>query len=172
MNFTESSAAFSTCGTSRYRLTRRWSDGPTIAFIGLNPSTADQFKLDPTVTRCVRRADKLGFGRLVMLNLFAFRSTDPQALKDRHNAGLEIVGEENDDVIREEAIAASKVVCAWGTLGTLAGRDRHVLRLLGGLTLYCLGKSKDGHPKHPLYLPYSCKLQPLGKPTRIPGVAS
>lgn len=164
MTFTESSAAFSTCREFRYTLTRRWSDGPTIAFIGLNPSTADEFQLDPTVKRCVTRADRLGFCRLVMLNLFAFRATDPKVMVQRQLDGLDVIGPENDRTIREEAQAAETVVCAWGTLGPLAGRDRHVLRLLGGIQLHCLGKSKGGHPKHPLYLPYSQGLVTLGRP--------
>jgi hypothetical protein len=163
LKFTESSAAFSNCRDFRFRLTRRWSDGPTIAFIGLNPSTADEFKLDPTITRITRRANALGFGRLVMLNLFAYRSTDPAALKQRFDAGLEIIGDQNNQTIRQEAEKAATVVCAWGVHGTLARRDRDVLRLLGGIKLHCLGKSKDGHPKHPLYLPYSVPLVPMGR---------
>lgn len=160
--FTESTATFSPCREFRYTLSRRWSSGHTIAFIGLNPSTADEHKLDATVTRCVGRAEALGFGRLVMLNLFAFRSTDPKALKARLKSGLEIVGPGNDDAIREEARAAKAVVCAWGNHGSVAGRDREVLRLLGGIRLLCLGKSKTGQPKHPLYIPNSCELVSLG----------
>jgi hypothetical protein len=164
VTFTESTADFSPCREFRYRLTRRWSDGPTIAFIGLNPSTADEFQLDPTVTRCVRRADRLGFGRLVMLNLFAFRATDPQDMFKRHRAGRDVIGPDNDEWLRREASEAATVVCAWGNHGTLAGRDREVLRLLGGIKLHCLGKSKTGQPKHPLYLPYSRELVTLGRP--------
>lgn len=162
MKFTESTATFSPCREFRYTLARRWSSGHTIAFIGLNPSTADEHKLDATVTRCVRRAEALGYGRLVMLNLFAFRSTDPKALKIRLQAGLEIVGPGNDDAIRDVAGSAKAVVCAWGNHGAIAGRDREALRLLGGIRLLCLGKSKTGQPKHPLYIPNSRELVSLG----------
>ena len=163
MRYTEATADFSPCELFRYRLTRCWSDGPTVAFIGLNPSTADAFKLDPTITRCVRRADRLGFGRLVMLNLFAYRATDPADMLKRQRSGRDVIGPENDAWIRREATAASAVVCAWGVHGTLERRDRDVLRLLGGIKLHCLGKSKDGHPRHPLYLPYSQELVTLGR---------
>lgn len=164
VTFTESTADFSPCGLFRYTLTRRWSEGPTMVFIGLNPSTADEHKLDPTVKRCVIRAQRLGFGRLVMLNLFAFRATDPKVMHARHAAGYDVIGPDNDWNLREECLGAKTVVCAWGNLGTLAGRDKAVLRLLGGIRLFCLGKSKGGHPKHPLYLPYSRQLVTLGRP--------
>ena len=163
MKFSESTAEFSPCRLFRYCLTRRWGDGPTIVFVGLNPSTADEHQLDPTITRCVRRADKLGFGRLVMTNLFAFRATDPTDMQKRHRAGLDVIGPDNDAAILREVRAAACTVCAWGNHGTLGGRDRDVLRLLGGIKLHCLGKSKGGHPKHPLYLPYSRELVTLGR---------
>ena len=164
VTFLESTADFSECREFRWKLTRRWSDGPTIAVIGLNPSTADAEKLDPTVTRCVRRADALGFGELVMLNLFAFRSTARNVLTKRHRAGLEIVGSHNDDTIRREARAAEMVLCCWGADGALAGRGSFVLAgPLAGLKLHCLETTKSGHPQHPLYLPYSLEPRVFGK---------
>lgn len=164
MEFLESTAEFSPCRQFRWTLLRRWSDGPTVAFIGLNPSTADEHQLDPTVTRCVNRADALGFGRLVMLNIFAFRSTDPKALKVRLRAGLEIVGERNDETIRREARAADQVVCCWGSHGKIAGRGSYVLAgPLAGVRLHCLETTRGGHPAHPLYLPYSLEPRAFGR---------
>lgn len=92
MVLVESSARFSDCRRYRYTLTRRFADGPTVAFIGLNPSTADEHADDPTIRRCLGFAKRWGYGELVMLNLYALRSTDPPAAGSRfcaeHGANL------------------------------------------------------------------------------------
>lgn len=143
----DSSAHFSQCRKFRYSLTRIWdNDLPTVMFVGLNPSTADESTDDPTVRRCIGFAQSGGFGRLVLTNLFAFRSTDPQKLKRVGDP----IGPENDQQIMRAARAAAQVIIAWGTHGSLHGRDEEVLDLLN--EPYCLGTTKDGFPKHPLYL--------------------
>jgi hypothetical protein len=155
-----SSAIFSECRQYRYLLTRTWnSESATIVFIGLNPSTADETADDPTVRRCVGFARKWGYGGLVLINLFAFRSTDPKRLNDVADP----VGPQNDTTIRRCCDRSSCVVAAWGAQGTLMERDRRVLELLS--EPLCLGVTKSGSPRHPLYLAASTRLR------RFPGVA-
>lgn len=156
MEYLAKAADISACCAYRYTLTRRWGDssepGKTVAWVGLNPSVADADLDDPTIRRVVGFTQAWGYTRAVMLNLFAFRATDPDVLKlIEHNT--DVVGPRNDDVIRREAAAADLVVAAWGTRGVLLGRDRAVAKLLAevGVAPHCLQVTKDGHPKHPLY---------------------
>jgi hypothetical protein len=132
----------------RYVLKRTWDKTkPKIVFIGLNPSTADEKIDDNTVRKCITIARREGFGKMTMLNIYAYRSTDPTVLKKHFNP----IGELNDKHIYEECAAASKVVVAWGSH---ASDDRHetLTKMLEGLTLWCFAKNKDGKPKHPLYI--------------------
>jgi hypothetical protein len=142
------SAIFSPCRTWRYELRRTWSVTPPALFVGLNPSTADERLDDPTIRRCVRFARDWGYGGLVMANLFAFRSTDPRALALVGDP----VGPDNDMVLRRLAREAGVVVAAWGVHGVLNCRAQVVVDvgLLGSFTV--LGLTKDGHPRHPLYM--------------------
>ena len=158
--FTLSAAQFSPCRTWRYTLTRRWADGRTVCFVGLNPSTADETTLDPTCRRCVGFARAWGFGAYVMTNIFAYRSTDPKALL----AVDDPVGPENDVAIRRVAFDASLVIAAWGVHGALNDRGAQVVKMLQeiGVAVFCLGTTKAGHPKHPLYLPKGVKPQLYG----------
>jgi hypothetical protein len=116
-------------------------------FVGLNPSTADESKDDPTIRRCVGYAKRWGYGALCMTNLFAYRATHRDVLK----AYPSPIGPDNDRWLVEAAIKASVVVAAWGIDGLYLQRDQAVIRLLGK-KLVCLNKTKDGHPGHPLYL--------------------
>ncbi len=159
--FTMSDAQFSPCRTWRYTLTRQWGPLlPTVNFIGLNPSTADETTLDPTCRRCVGFAKAWGFGTYVMTNIFAYRSTDPKALLSVDDP----VGPENDAMIIEEAWGADLVIAAWGVHGALNERGAQVTKMLQeiGVAVFCLGTTKAGHPKHPLYLPKSVKPQLYG----------
>lgn len=133
----------------RYRLWRVWD--PTkkrVVWVMLNPSTADDRQLDPTVRRCVQFAQRWGFGGIEVVNLFAFRSSTPQVLRTLRNP----VGDENDRHIAEACRNAGLVVAAWGNHGTYLGRDGTVQRLLErfGVALHCLATTQDGHPTHPL----------------------
>jgi len=152
-------AEFSHDRRYRYTLWRRaqWQrDGIAtggagyVAFIGLNPSTADEATDDNTVRRCVRFARDWGLGDMCMLNLFAFRATDPREMQ----AEAEPVGPDNDEWILRTAKGAQVVVAAWGFNGTYQERDQRVTRMLldEGVRLYCLGRTKDGDPRHPLYV--------------------
>lgn len=150
----EATATFSRCRTYRYLLTRRWTaEQPAAAFVMLNPSTADAFAEDPTIRRCISFARSWGAGGVLVLNLFALRATDPRAL--RHHP--DPVGPDNDLVIAA-ALSADRlgpVVCAWGIYGLLNGRAERITALvrdLLGVPPLCLGATKDGHPRHPLYV--------------------
>jgi hypothetical protein len=153
--WTHGTAEYSPCRRYRYTLTRTMNadligdDARTIAFIGLNPSTATATTDDPTVRRCIGYAAREGFGRFVMLNAFAYRATDPKDMK----AQADPVGVGNDDAIARVASRADLVVLAWGAHATHLGRHNAVLSLLDGLCdPVCLGVTKAGLPKHPLYL--------------------
>jgi len=153
--FGDSNAIFSPCGLYRYRLWRRWDDGPSVAFLMLNPSTADATKNDPTVERCHRRAVDMGFGALEVINIFAYRATDPKDLKKAARP----VGPLNDQTLIEAASAAQMTICAWGSHGNFKGRDMDVRNLLksANIKTYMLALTKHDQPRHPLYMPYSQK---------------
>lgn len=141
----------------RYTLGRQLpaADHGRVLFCMLNPSTADHLVLDPTVTRCRNYSIAWGFSSMVVVNLFALRSTDPRGLR----TVADPVGPENDEHIAREAAAAEAVVVAWGAEPIAAERARRVLPLLG--RCWCLGTTKDGQPKHPLYLAASLSLIPF-----------
>ena len=149
-----SEAIYSDCLLYRYELTRIWDAGGNRAlFVMLNPSTATEMQNDPTVERCERRARTLGFGAFRVCNIFAWRDTDPKAMR----AADDPVGFGNDAAIRAACDWADTVVCAWGTHGAHLDRGPHVERLMRrtGKPLHHLGLTKGGHPRHPLYIPYT-----------------
>lgn len=147
-------AVYSDCERYRFSLTRLWdASGPRVNFIMLNPSTATEVQNDPTVERCERRARTLGYGSFAVTNIFAWRDTDPRAMR----AADDPIGQGNDSTILERAAWAHDVIAAWGTHGAFLGRGQDVAAMVQALNrpLFHLGLSKDGHPKHPLYLPYA-----------------
>ena len=149
-----STAVYSPCEAFRYTLTRTWDPaGRKVLFVMLNPSTATEVQNDPTVERCERRARALGYGSFRVCNIFAYRATDPKVMR----AQTDPVGPANDAAILDGADWADTVVCAWGTHGAHKGRGAEVEALLraSGKPLYHLGISKEGHPKHPLYIAYA-----------------
>ena len=136
-------------GDYRYTLTRVWDPAlPTITFVLLNPSTADATQLDPTLRRCVGFAKCEGYGGMVILNLYAFRTRDPKVMM----AANDPVGPNDDRVLAE---ATGTVVAGWGTNADPA-RVARALALLP--RLHALGITKDGHPRHPLYVPATAPL--------------
>lgn len=152
---TKGTARFSSCQRYRYVLTRAWDPSlPTILIIGLNPSTADAATNDATVRRCATFARDWGHGSLVLANLFAFRATDPSLLSRQPDP----VGPANDSWIRRMVAQAIRVVIAWGVHGSLRDRDREVLEWIP--EPFCLGTTKGGHPRHPLYLPRTAQPEP------------
>ncbi|MEH6495235.1 MAG: DUF1643 domain-containing protein [Pseudomonas marincola] len=156
--FGESDAVFSDCGQYRYRLWRKWSEGPSIAFLMLNPSTADATKNDPTVERCHRRAVEMGFGALEVINIFAYRATDPKDLKKASEPN----GPLNDKTLIETAKSCNMIVCAWGSHGTHLNRDKQVRLLLkdAHIKTHMLALTKYDQPRHPLYISYTQKPVP------------
>ncbi|HKU46871.1 MAG TPA: DUF1643 domain-containing protein [Burkholderiales bacterium] len=149
---TPSGAVFSSCRRWRYLLWRCWDPSKPVAnFLMLNPSTADEFKLDPSCTRARNYAEKWGYGALVVTNIFGWRSTDPKGLRVVRNP----VGAGNDAAIVKAAKEAKLVVCAWGEHGAHMDRGDEVLRLLKNTRLHYLRLNASGHPAHPLYLPSS-----------------
>jgi hypothetical protein len=150
-------AVFSPDRTYRYSLTRRWDNtAPLACFIMVNPSTADALTDDPTIRRCCSFARSWGAGGLLVVNLFALRATNPDELR-RHP---DPVGPDNDYAIRYLLSAnpyrpPGWVVAAWGVHGLLDGRDEQVFALVADTPaagLQCLGTTRDGQPRHPLYV--------------------
>ena len=148
----EAGAAFSRCRRWRYLLWRRWdASRPAANFLMLNPSTADEVRLDPSCTRARRYAQAWGFGALIVTNLFGWRATDPEEMK----ATRDPVGRGNDEAILRAASEARLVVCAWGNHGSHLDRSSSVLALLAreSIALTFLKRNASGEPAHPLYLP-------------------
>lgn len=150
--FTQSNAILSKCERYRYALTRQWAEGRGCVFVMLNPSTADAMLDDPTIRRCIHFAKREGCAKLTVVNLFAWRATDPDHLFKR--SADEAIGPENTAYLR--AMTSNRndlVIAAWGANQRAADRADAVLSEdLKNATLYCLGKSKSGAPRHPLYL--------------------
>jgi hypothetical protein len=155
---TPSGALFSRCRKWRYLLWRKWADGPVANFLMLNPSTADEVKLDPSCTRARLYAERWGFGALVVTNLFGWRATDPDDMK----AARDPVGFQNDKSIVEAAQQAQLVVCAWGNHGAHRDRSKKVVALLrrNDISLHVLKLNGNGEPAHPLYLPGALRAAP------------
>jgi hypothetical protein len=152
-----SEAVYSGCEAYRYSLTRVWGAGPKLGFVLLNPSTATEVQNDPTVERCERRARALGFGAFRVVNIFAFRATDPQDMR----AAADPIGAGNDAALLEALGWADQVVCGWGGHGAHLGRGAAVEALLrqAARPLFHLGLTKGGQPKHPLYIGYAVQPQ-------------
>ena len=156
----EKSAVLDESGRYRYRLSRRWEEGDELVFVLLNPSTADATEDDPTLRRCVGFARRMGFGGLVVVNLFALRATDPRSLA----TAADPVGPDNDAHILGACEAADRVLLGWGNHGLLHGRGEKVWRRLGAC--HHLGLTARDQPRHPLYLR---RDTPLVGPQTWPG---
>lgn len=150
------SAVISQDGAYRYALRRVWDlRGPTVLFIGLNPSTADHRVDDRTIGRSIQFAQHWGFGQLTVANLFAFRTPFPRLLWKARDP----IGPDNDGWLRRLIAEADVTVAAWGNQGARLARDQAVLPLLR--RPLCLAVSKRGHPKHPLYVKGTTTLRDL-----------
>ena len=147
-------AVFSDCRRWRYLLWRRWDASKPVAnFLMLNPSTADERKLDPTCARARDYAERWGYGALIVTNVFGWRATDPERMKSARDP----VGPGNDAAIVRAAKEASLVVCAWGNHASFLERSSQVRALLKKtrVQLHALRLNANGEPAHPLYLPGS-----------------
>ena len=133
----------------RWWYERRWSAGPSLCFVGLNPATGDtDGKPRPTLAKVVGWAKREGCGAVVVVNLFAFRATKPSAL---FRAGADIVGPGNDEVIQEHSASSRITLAAWGAHRLARPRAEEVVPLLR--SPHCVGVTKSGAPAHPLYVP-------------------
>lgn len=126
--------------------------------IGLNPSTADETRDDPTIRRCIGFAKLNACESLCMTNLFAFRATDPQDMRREASP----VGDENDEWLDRCSSGATLILAAWGKHGSHIGRAAAVAKRFPD-KLWCLGTNLDGSPKHPLYVPYHQHLIPFSR---------
>lgn len=146
-------ATFDATGKYRYTLWRTWDRSSSrIAFVMLNPSTADHRQDDPTIRRCMDFARRWGHGSLLVVNLFAYRTPSPAELARARRP----IGPDNDRYLRAARRRCADIVVAWGVHGALHGRDAQALEILGlgrRKPLLCLGTTAAGHPRHPLYLP-------------------
>ena len=161
-------AVLSECGTFRYRLSRwGWADGEllspedwagSVTFVMLNPSAADAAVDDPTVRRCIAFARRWRKRRLEVVNLFAFRATDPNVLAQAEFP----IGPLNDGHLLDACAGGALVVAAWGDMGTLRDRDQEVMSRFSslGISPMCLGVTKTKQPFHPLYRRADSELVP------------
>lgn len=154
-------ARFSPDRVYRYQLERILDNKPgnTVVFAALNPSKAGEKEDDATVRRWTRFAYDWGYQRFLVVNLFAYISTNPTVLKGMFPEIA--VGADNDDWIRRTVHGRDVVVC-WGSHGGLHRRDLAVVKLLrnGPKSVRCFGRTKEGHPQHPLRLRADTKLVP------------
>lgn len=149
-----STATVSDDGMYRYDLTRGWGPGRWVLWIMLNPSTADAMDDDPTVRRCRGFTRAWGYSGLVVVNLYAYRATNPHELIRADDP----IGPANKRAIegwlRHDRVDLA--VAAWGARWADLGIPR--LNVEGmGRDLWCLGRTKGGHPRHPLYLHRDCR---------------
>ena len=165
-----SSATFAVDRRYRYELTRTWADPepgiePSTVFVMLNPSTADAFTLDPTLTRCARYARDWGSAGMKVYNIYAHRSTNPRMLYE----AADPVGLDNDRFLAGiDSDDCHRLVVGWGAHGALHERGRTVADMFRrqGRTMWCFGHTKTGHPMHPLYLPRDAQLGRYARPSR------
>lgn len=137
----------------RYTLMRRWGPRvPGVTWIMLNPSVADADIDDPTIRRCMTFTQRFGYDGMVVVNCFAYRATDPADLLE---VGAEAaVGPENGAWVRKACQQTALIVAAWGALKKpLRGAAEDIAKIIqqDGYKLKCIGMTKDGQPRHPLY---------------------
>lgn len=150
-----SGAVFDRRRQFRYHLWRVWDKRrPRVCFLMLNPSAADESRNDPTIARCVSFARSWNFGALHVVNAFAYRTHDSSLLSKVRDP----VGPANDRFIYDVVQQTDMLVLAWGNHGAICDRDAEVITMLPEwVTLYCLGMTKQGQPRHPLYVPGDAK---------------
>ena len=152
----QKTAHISDCENYRWILNRKWEDGKSMAFVLLNPSTADHENDDPTLRRCIGFAKREGCGSLTIVNLFAYRSSKPADLKIVEDP----IGAENDHYLEQALNSADIIVCGWGGF-PMAEKQSLIFKIrFHELGLYCLGLTQKGAPKHPLYLKQEAPIIP------------
>jgi hypothetical protein len=155
--FLERDAVISPCGRYRYLLRRAWDyNKPRALFIMLNPSTADAEVDDATIRSCRRLVTCLGYGSFEVVNLFSWRATDPGELATVPDP----VGPDNGNTIDAAIRRCDIVICAWGAfpLGRLSAMHMSE-RIRAMRPTFCLGTTKNGAPRHPLYIKSGTHLE-------------
>lgn len=150
----------------RYDLTRQWGPGTQHVWVMLNPSTADETLDDPTIRRCINFSKLWGAGRLVVVNLYAMRATRPAKLLDVDDPE----GPENARYVRQHITAhqTTMVIAAWGAYVdklTVVNAGRVFIELTAHVAqkpVRCLGRTRSGAPRHPLYVRADTKPEPFG----------
>lgn len=158
------SAVISSNGMYRYRLDREFPDslleagGLPLVFCMLNPSVADATKVDPTIRRCLGFAQREHASGIIVVNVYAYRATEPKNLWK----AADPVGPENDHYIREASRKSDRVICAWGVNAEPSDVSATLDAIIStGAVPYCLGKTREGHPRHPLYVRADQPLEPF-----------
>lgn len=160
----QSAAELSADGAYRYGLWRSWWDGTGeqsgVCWVMLNPSTADAYVDDATIRRCVGFSRAWGYTGLSVVNLFAYRTHNPKRLLEAEDP----VGPGNWYWLGLEMENADQVVCAWGSSwpSPYAEHVTAVARLAADRGAVCLGTTKAGEPRHPLYLASVTEREPWG----------
>lgn len=145
--FDDNGAIFSLCKKYRYRLWRIWDPKKsTVLFIGLNPSVATEDENDRTINRCIRFVSSWGYGGFYIVNLFAFITSKPEIMKAQNDP----IGPGNNDHIMQLYRSCDKTIFVWGVGGKHLNRDKEIISLIPNP--YCLVRTQDGSPGHPLYL--------------------
>ncbi len=155
-------ADLSDCGRYRYALGRQWAEGVEALFVLLNPSTADAELDDPTLRRCIGFAKREGCGASRTVNLFGWRATAPRDLVAAQGAGEDVVGPRNDVAVRDALRECDgPVIVGWGAHGMAEAHGAALARVAAsqGRTLFCLGVTKAGQPRHPLYIRADAALE-------------
>ena len=150
---------YSEDGRYRWWYERRWGEGPALCWVGLNPSTGDTTgRPRPTLRKVAERARNEGLAAVVVVNLFSWRATKPADLRAAHATGTDIIGHRTDDVIRELSERSAVTLAAWGAHGVLLDRGNQVTQLVDHPM--CLGTTRSGEPRHPLYVASSVAAVP------------
>lgn len=147
-----SGAIFSPDRLYRYALWRQWSLGPTpltVSFVLLNPSTADATQLDRTLTRCLHFAERWGYSRMNVVNLYAFRTPHPRIMRAQDDP---TGGPENAAAIHRYVSASALCIAAWGNNVMERGRLKWLCDLANPIPVHVLGFTAKGEPRHPLYM--------------------
>lgn len=155
------SAVLSPCGNYRYRLERDIGMfGPVAAVIMVNPSTADAKVDDATIRRLIGFGKRLGWSKVIVGNVFAYRATDIRELARVNDP----IGLDNNGHLEQILGAAEVAIVAWGTVSKLPPALRERWRAVSDIAaslavpLKCFGVANDGHPRHPLMISYQTVL--------------
>ena len=159
----KSGAVFSQCRQYRYALWRHW-DMPgrdkQMMFVGLNPSTANEDTNDATIRRCIQFAKDWGYQGMIVTNVFGFCSTKPSGLK----TAADPIGPKNDQILKEFLQEVDLIVAVWGNHCPI-NREKSICEVINQ-PIHCLGTTKSGRPKHPLYLPKDTSLRIFWSPDK------